>query len=1193
MAGFPSHRRPFVTPLALALTLAAGLVTPVQAGTVDLSTTPPDLTKSVDPNIAVTFDDSGSMGSDFMGDRRPFDNGGWSSPWRCAGVIDPRVTTPGNLRTHVMNGVYYNPGVSYLPPLKEDGSPFPDADATLAAVWNDGINWNRPVSATTGGGTTNFTGAWKCAGAGSNPVGAGPYYWRLKTGVNIGSPGAVNTAALYTAGNWEPAAVPAAEYQNWANWWAYYRTRNLMTRTALSRVFGRLGDNIRVAYQNINSPNSDDQTATYPWLKKDSTAITAFSGAARTRFFNWIYQVPKSGVTPDRAATVRAGEFFAGGGPASGVQFTSKDPYWNGLTGTDKADLTCRQNFHMLVTDGYWNEGDPAAPAFGAQTSGALPDGVAYSTGDPASRIYWNVSGPAYPSSMANIAFYYWAKDLRPDLANRVPAYFPDKTTGVTGAAVSGTILDPAAVPEIYFNPANDPATWQHAVQFMITLGVAGTLNFPNDTAALRAGAKAWPRPVNNAPQAVDDTWHGAVNGRGDFFSASDPNELVTKLADILNNIVSRRSSSTAGSLSTSVLTVSAISYSTGYDSADWSGTATARRVDPDTGAFGATLWDAGCLLTGGLCQATGSNVGTARDPDTRVLLTAQGTGTGQGIALRWTSLPAALRNQLDINPVTGVADGNGSRRLDFLRGDRSNEGSLFRTRGSVLGAVVSAQSLYVGAPDSGYTDTFPAASPEAVAAAGGNTYEQFVYDNRSRAPTLYVASDDGMLHAFDASTVGGQERWAYVPYSVFPSLPKITASNYTLQPMVDNTPVERDVFIGGQWRTLLIGTLRLGGRGVYALDVTDPTASEAAASSKVLWEFNSTSAGGANLGYTYAQPNIARLANGKWVVLAAGGYFPTGSTDPAAGNIYSSLFVLDAGTGALIRELKTSSAPQPAVTSYGLATPVTGDYQNDLIDDVAFAGDLQGNLWRFDLSDANPANWVVDLVFKPVTPGNRPITGMPRLFPDALTRRFDVVFGTGKYLGLSDRTTGSAPTQAFYGIRDYGKNAAVYPVSEATLLQQDLGALTNGARILTDYPLLDTHNGWYFLLDTALGERSVVTPIALFNTNRAILTTLIPGGNDPCDPSRNGAVLVVNAANGGPSAGLDVLAGGLSVTTGYGVAGAAVSNPPAAGMLPVATRIGGGKLLLPGITLPGGSTFSLSDAYWRRRSWRVLQDNP
>ncbi|MHB1799962.1 MAG: hypothetical protein ACYCUI_17015, partial [Vulcanimicrobiaceae bacterium] len=176
------------------------------------------------------------------------------------------------------------------------------------------------------------------------------------------------------------------------------------------------------------------------------------------------------------------------------------------------------------------------------------------------------------------------------------------------------------------------------------------------------------------------------------------------------------------------------------------------------------------------------------------------------------------------------------------------------------------------------------------------------------------------------------------------------------------------------------------------------------------------------------------------------------------------------------------------------------------------------------------------------------------------------------------------------YGVREYGAAAPAYPITDSQLVLQDLGTLANGARVLTDLPVTAGHRGWYFLLDSAPGERSVVSPVALFNTNRAVLATLIPGGSDPCNPSRQGAVMVINAANGGASAGLASLALGFDVPSGYAVAGISVGNPPAAGTLPVATRVGGGNLMLPGILLPGGSTFQFSDSYWRRRSWRVLQ---
>src|SRR6185437_11889560 len=216
------------------------------------------------------------------------------------------------------------------------------------------------------------------------------------------------------------------------------------------------------------------------------------------------------------------------------------------------------------------------------------------------------------------------------------------------------------------------------------------------------------------------------------------------------------------------------------------------------------------------------------------------------------------------------------------------------------------------------------------------------------------------------------------------------------------------------------------GGRGVYALDITDPTSFSA---SNVLWEFDSdmtipstdncqsimgSSADSigcraTDLGYTVSQPNIGRLHNGEWAVLVPNGYFPDCGTPDTptndttrcqaiaaqapkdgAGNPYSALFVMDAETGDMIAELKTPTVA--GVTSFGLSTPVMGDYDNDQVDDVAFAGDVEGNLWRFDLQAASATGWTVSLVYKAPVQGAQSITTMPRLFPDPGTNRFMVV---------------------------------------------------------------------------------------------------------------------------------------------------------------------------------------------------------
>jgi len=1254
----------------LVLTTLGGLPGLARADSTNLGSAPPDLTTSVAPNVAVTFDDSGSMQSFYMGDNRPFDNKSWQDtvggntgyymPWDCAGVIDPRITDKTDLRSEAMNGVYFNPNISYTPPVRADGTTFPNADKTLASVWMNGIDVNRRINKqpTTAaayrnngnsqgdafdGRQANLLGVivtdkkgnvtdnrWRCTPNatspfngtytdpnGLKPVG-GPYYWRLKnTAIIKKSDGTVDTGVLYNSANWEAVAVPSSNYQNFANWFAYYRTRNMMTRTTMSQAFAKIGNSIRIAWQNMKNPTST--TTTDLSVRFGATAnlqdIGDLTSTVRQSFFDWIFQVVGGNDTPARAATIRASNIFR-----AGLTKDSNDPYWNGLSGNDSADLVCRRNFHMLVTDGYWNETDPTlpgasadgAPAMGStntsQVSQALPDKTAYSINDAVSKIYGNVSGTVYTSSMANIAWYFWATDLQPKLADGVKPYTPDLT--------SSSAVDPDAPtknPDVYWNPSNDPATWQHVSQFYVTLGVAGTLDFPNDLTVLKAGTKAWPRPVNNAPQAIDDTWHGAVNSRGGFFNASDPTTLVNSLVNIINSVLATTSSAVSAALSSGVISTDAVTYVPSFSSTDWSGKLEAYAVT-SSGGRGSLLWEAGKALTD--------------RTDSRIIVTSAGPGEGKGVEYLYTNMTAAQQAIMNIAqpdpiPANVISDTNGEKRVNWVRGVRTDEGTLLRTRRSLLGAIVNAQPVYVSYPSSGYRDYFPptngsTVAPETAAytADPKKSYSQFVADHLDRQPMLYAAANDGMLHAFDARLAAqngsspGREQWAYVPSASYQKLWYFSRKdNFSYHPTVDATPIYRDVYFSQArptsavgWHTILVGGLRYGGRGIYALDITDPTAaSTSAVAGKVLWEFNSDSVGGANLGYTFGQPNIGRLKSGKWVVLVPGGYFPTNSLDPAynapaAANKFSSLFVLDAQTGAVLKEFQTPTTyGGSAVTSFGLASPVLGDYDNDQVDDVAFAGDLAGNLWRFDLRDISTGT--VDLIYRPTSgspantvPGDQPITVMPRLFPDPNSQYFMVVFGTGKFLGDDDRTTTGAKTQSVYGIRDTGLgNTTGLPWTRSNLVAQDLVEDASFNRGLTSNAVAGSTGGWYFDLDVSAGERVVVTPTALFNTNRAIITTLIPTSPDPCNPGRAGALMVVDAATGGPGAGV---VGTGSFGAGYSLAGARVDNPPATGSLAAATLIGGGTTLVPGVTLKGTTTaFSVGSPIWRRRSWRILND--
>lgn len=1205
--------------LALLLTVAGGFGTPAlaadqPAGTTDLSPTPVDITVAVAPNIALTFDDSGSMSFGYM--------------------PDTQNTCGDKFTDYNFNKIYFNPSITYAPPLNNaDGTP---KNADYKNAWIDGF---RPDL-----GTINLSNNYKATKVWDQD-GQNNHTQCSQTGNG--------KQAYWTEGSTKKYPTDAQQ-QNFANWYSYYRTRNLMAKSSIRRSFDKVSDDVRVVWQTI-WPKGKYQNGSTKYTNDwgaDLNTIDALTGQRRTDFFDWLGKIRSANGTPDRQATVRVGDFFS----KSDTSLTNTNPYWNGKDSANGGtSLSCRKNFHILVTDGYWNEDDDDVKdsSKGSEQNWTLPDKRSYATGNASTKVYSNVDNGGNgvnSKSLANIAFKYWATDLRTDIGNNVN---PVWTVG--GPAADGTVSD-----TIYFDPKNDPATWQHLSQYMVTLGVTGKLAYSNDPKvddykSLLSGAKSWSRAKADDATALDDMWHAAINSRGGYFSASNPQTLVDSLSAILAGVLTGNTSAVSGSLNTAVLTDGALSYAATYDSTDWSGSVSGVEVDPDTAKPTTTKW-----------------TWKLPAPANRTILTGKlaDDGTVSGATFAWASLGPDQQAFLELKPFSDPSavdssDGGvqlAKDRLDWLRGVTTKESDgTFRKRGTnLLGAVINSQPKYVAYPADGYRNVFPknADGTDAAENAEGKSYEKFIEDHLDRPGTVYVGANDGMLHAFDASLkcnevdkdnkctsygpdasdTAGTERWAYVPYSVYPNLSRLSDSAFVSRfvPTVDGTPVSRDVFFGDEWHTILVGGLRYGGRGVYALDITDPTST---ATSKVLWEFTPASPGNdptkldqgnnpSNLGYTYGQPNIARLSSGKWVVLIPSGYFPTCDKQfspkpcpdiPAAANTRTSLFVVDAQTGTLIKEMRTPAD----VVSHGLTSPVVGDYDNDQVDDVAYAGDLDGNLWRFDLGDASvtatDASTGVLQLFKPETAGAQPITVMPRLFPDPKTRNLIVVFGTGKYLTAADNVTDTdTAVQSVYGIRDKadddgnhvttvsGKRSddelVAQTLVETTVTDPDTKQ-TETARGISNNEVPSDKGGWYFDLNVqdadnkpaARGERVVVTPAALFDTNRAIISTLIPRGDDACDPRRDGALLVIDAATGGSGTGLSYPGNptwptGTSDTTK--VAGARVKNPPTSGSLPVATVVGGGKLMVPGVEFGSGDTFKIDDALWRRRSWRELNND-
>jgi type IV pilus assembly protein PilY1 len=1461
----------------------------------DLSSAPPDTSLGVNPNIFVSFDDSGSMQQTVMGDFPPLksNTSDWAGPWRCANVIDPdhnATAADKRMRAIPMNGVYYNPSPStvYAPPLKEDGSAFTLAiDSTLQSVYVDAVSVGRPFNPVTaaataafnnntdvnGGasdtGRTNLMGIFyhqtgsaaicpatvpncTCSGSGSSKVcsaenrwqcgtGAatqntnsrytalspmdgtshilsdgssviygpslgvtgGPYYYRYKlvcgtagaqatpncaTAVPLDAYGKPSSAAaltaLYTASNWEAVPVDPATYANFANWYAYYRTRNQMARTAMSRVFGVLGtpqkSNIRVTWQNLGnntnlnwvpasgSSGGTAAPATNIVELDDNTAYTGPNAATgnntwRQAFFNWLYNVKANNGTPSRGAVLRAGNYFKTGQGVTNIS----NPYWQ-PQGTDGRELSCRQNFHLLMTDGLYNQPVATAPpgaSYSTNSGHALPtnsSGVTapYSPTAPESKLFadgtWSTDSDT-GSSYSDIAFYYWATNLRPDFASAgvsvktggtttvvpttdiVPPYFPDLTLGITGSATPTPAFDstkPGATPEVFWNPANDPASWPHLVQFAVTLGAFGNLvNSTNtdcqngatvtndDGCALRkgvtnsAGITGWPRPDGTGSGIdanIDDLWHAALNARGQFFVATSPQSLITRLTRILTNIVNRSGTQVSESVNSSILNQGSVAYQGGYNSNGWLGYLWKQKLKPDDPARGSPVglpvWDAACLLTSGACTANGTTttLGTtvnSTPSGARIIFTSVGTGSTlnttsgplTGTGFQWTNLGSNEQQALNLDPTTtwpdttstlvvngvtgnGTPDANGQDRLLYIRGIRTHETTpttsatnptTFRPRLSVLGAIIDSQAVYEGGPSAGWQDIYPTGTPEQVAATATVpvTYDAYVGAYLNRDPMIYVGANDGMLHAFTAGTTvgtagstiasdGGKEAWAYVPHALYANggLSQITnPANNGLVSTVDDSPFTQDVFIkrpasasAAQWRTMLVGSLRLGGRGIFALDVsctpqTSPTppscmpASDTAAASQFMWEF--TSEQDSDLGYAYATANIARIrcnvapchgaataaapTGGTWVVLVTSGDFPiclpaangsptcvanahaatdaaAGATTKATGPTY--LWVLNADDGSLIKKIPVSKAGS---TTYGLSTPGVVDFGLDQIDDVVVAGDLAGNVWRFDVSDADPANWPVpDLMFQTYTTntacsttnangfGCEPITVMPVAFPDSSTGSVVYVFGSGQYLGATDNSVSSTfTTQHFFGVRDQGTGAAVYPIHESNLDSRTLTQVGSVRSLpFTATTTASPSYGWQIPLNLAgnLGERDVATASPLYSAGIAVLTSLIPGQNlDPCQPGRSGAVIAVDAGTGGPP--LQFLTS-TNASTGAAVGGV-VSNPPTVGGLSLISSLGGGSIVLPGILDSSGNPLVLNGLtpVWRRTSWNEL----
>lgn len=685
---------------------------------------------------------------------------------------------------------------------------------------------------------------------------------------------------------------------------------------------------------------------------------------------------------------------------------------------------------------------------------------------------------------LADVAKYYYNKDLS-NMADLVPT------------------------------DSFDPASHQHMVTFTIGFGVTGSLTdtdsdgWPNDFNPLTHTGPWYLNGAIDNEKSVDDLWHAAWNSRGQYISAKRPEELIQGLQDAMESIGDRIGGAASGATNGGSISSESKVFQAKFDALDWHGSLLAINVTEVDGELGTVDWEAGAILD--LKSKTWFE-------STRKVLTYN-AATHAGSLFKWANISTAQKALMNINPRTGVVDAQGEARLNYIRGSNQNEGTgnNYRLRDHRLGDIGHSDPEFVGWPPFYYPF---------------GAYQDFAEDNDGRPAMVYVGANDGMVHGFRESD--GEELLAFVPNKLISKLNLLTDTAYNHEFYVDGSPVYGDVQFGEDWKSVLIGGLRGGAPAVYALDVTDP---ENFSTSDVLWEF--TDENDADLGLVYGDPQIRKMANGKWAAIFTSGYNNGASDGFVSPNGYQYVYILyiedgvDGWSSSDYKKIKITGAN-------GLSAPAVADIDGDYVSDFIYVGDLDGNMWKIDVTSSAPANWAISFggdpffVAKNASGTRQPITTRPAIMrhPLSISEGVLVLFGTGKYLEIADDGATGTPVQSVYAVWDrdgyynkaldarnsYGDHGFARSALEQPVIDVDEESNT---RVIHDYApntpeWFDEEGepksrGW--LVDLPVEGERVVRQIVL-RDNIAFMVSLIPA-EDPCAAGGKGWLMALNAATG------------------------------------------------------------------------------
>ena len=578
----------------------------------------------------------------------------------------------------------------------------------------------------------------------------------------------------------------------------------------------------------------------------------------------------------------------------------------------------------------------------------------------------------ALSETLADVAMYYYENDLSPD-----PEDAP------SGKGLPDRVYDP----ELVYKSSGDKAPHQHMVTYAMAFGAVGNLDpdsYEVDPASLHYLQKIdeknhesghypdWPGSIDaKSKETIDDLFHATVNGRGRFLTAKDPQALVKLLSGLTSNVLDRRGSSSSISLNRDARDggddADIFMFQAGFNTGEWSGDVRAYRLDPNTAEiFGDDpVWSAAESLN-------------LKSWNQRNIISYNGRFGIEFDENQLTDMQKTILG-LDFRDVVG-----------YIKGEKIDG---YRTRSTKLGDIVHSSPVL----------------------------EEGI---------LYVGANDGMLHAFEINAdsdgkIMGNEIFAYVPSFVFENLKALSNPGYLHHYYVDLTPTVgkgKGLLGGEELNTVLVGGLGKGGKGYFALDISAPASTTA---DSVLWEFpNAADRDDINdIGFSFSKPLVVRTnssaAAESWIVIFGNGY------DSANGNAV--LYLLNPKSGDIIKKIV---ADNPSVApGNGLSSPIAVDVNADDKVDFVYAGDLKGNMWKFDLSGHYTDEWGVAYndgihdqpLFKAAGPdgSEQSITSKPEamLHPDS--HGLMIFFGTGKFLGDSD--VADDRTQSVYGIWDYG----------------------------------------------------------------------------------------------------------------------------------------------------------------------------